>query len=132
MHRGPVISIASRGSGVMGDVADRSSICRYSLDGRFTPIHLRGKFSGGTGSATLTLSVDSRIATNARDATLLSITSVGTSGDAFINHRWPADEAEGWIFEDGDELVLTWPNPDIGNMLWNIDFGLARVIGDAT
>lgn len=86
-------------------------------------VFARVHFSGGTGTATLSLYIDSRLGSR-HDTNLWSWTSAGTTGND-VNFRIVPDELMHWAFRKDDELVFTWTNPDTGNMLWAIEVGLA-------
>lgn len=132
-----VIAYTAAGSADMGDVTDELSICRFALDAahypqdvpssmwRFVPVFIRGGFSGGTGSDTLTLKVDHRSTLIRLDHTLCTVASVGTSSASILNIRWDMDEYPQWVLFYGDILVLEWTNPDSGTMTWGVEVGLA-------
>lgn len=114
------------GTGNMGSVTDEHSTARFTLDvDRFVLAYVRGRFTGGTGDATFAICLDHRCPCEAYDFTLDTILEVGADNRADINHRILADELYQWEFRRGDIIVLTWTNPDAGNMQWAVEVGLA-------
>lgn len=117
---------ADGGSGDMGDLdwpeegVDR---CRFAIpDKAFVLSFCRIHFSGsGSGTADLAINID-----NSRgrhyDMLLHTVKAVGKGAD--VNFRVPLDEIKDWILQPGDLIVLTWTNPDSGNILWGVEVGL--------
>lgn len=125
-HPSQIVTSRVMGVGDMGDVTDEGSTARFTLDvDRFVLARIRAKFTGGTGDATLSFCVDHRCQSGAYDFTLDTIEEVGADNRANINHRILADELYQWEFRRGDIFVLTWTNPDAGNMQWAVEVGLA-------
>jgi hypothetical protein len=127
-HPNDVIALPPQmGVGDMGDVADEGSTARFMLDAdRFVLIYVRGLWTGGTGKpAPLYICVDHRCQSGLYDFVLDTIADIGTDGRAHINHRILVDELYQYVFHRGDIIVLTWTNPDAGNMQWAVEVGLA-------
>lgn len=82
---------------------------------------LRVHFAGGTGTADLTIRVDSHLG-EAYDMTLHTIEDAGTGYD--VNFRVPIEQAEHFYVCKGDFVVLTWTNLDPGNMKWGAELAL--------
>jgi len=119
-----IVSIRAEGLGDMGTVTDETSIGRFSLDQDYVLTRIRGHFSGGSGSATLSLYVDHRDTSGSYDSLLATWSSVGTGGAADLHHRIEAEEQHHWEFRAGDVLCFTWTNPDSGTMRWALEVGL--------
>ena len=118
------------GTGNMGDVTDRTSQARFWLDAdRYALCWLRARFTGGTGSATLTLKLDHRDDIEVYDFTLRDWETMGTSGDAWLYSRITADELFHWTFQRGDIIVFEWTNPDPAVMRWALEVGLCDATG---
>jgi len=97
----------------------------FSLDQRFRLTFVRCHFSGGTGTAALSVSIDSSRGA-AYDTKLFTITQAGTNKD--VNLRiggTDADDPCAWTFQVGDKVWIQWTNPDSGNMTWGLEIGLA-------
>ncbi len=96
-----------------------------NLDVPFRLVFVRCHFGGGTGTADLTLDVNSSQG-NPYGARLESITAVGTGADVFFTPGG-ADivDPSAWSFQSGDKLRIKWTNPDSGNMTWGLEVGLA-------
>jgi hypothetical protein len=97
----------------------------FSLDLRYRLVFVRCHFSGGTGTAAFTLSVDSTRG-SAYDTKLFTITQAGVDKD--VNLRLGDEEAvdpSAWTFQAGDRVWIKWTNPDSGNMAWGLEVGLA-------
>lgn len=97
----------------------------FVLDRRFRLTFVRCHFSGGTGSAAMTISVDSTLG-SAYDTLLQTIATAGTGND--VHFRIPASEQlepSPWTFQAGDKIKVQWTNPDSGNMIWGLEIGLA-------
>ena len=118
----------------MGDVdsvgaqdSTTGRVARFYLDRPYYLSWARVHFAGsGTGTATLTLKVDSQAGPN-WDATLRTWTGAGVSsaaGDADVFFRVPEDELVHYLFQANDEGVFEWTNPDSGNIIWGIEVGL--------
>lgn len=116
------------GRGDMGDVTVRSSVARFSLPvPAYRVSGIKVTFSGGSGSASLAVRVDSRRGAQFNH-TLFTLEGVGTGGDA-VNFRVPEDDREAWTLsycestDIRDELVLEWTDPD-GSTNWAIEVDL--------
>lgn len=97
----------------------------FGLDRRFRLVFVRCHFTGGTGTASLHIELDSA-AGAAFDTRLFTISQVGTGKD--INLRIGEENALGpspWTFQVNDALRLLWSNPDAGVMNWGLEIGLA-------
>lgn len=97
----------------------------FGLDTRFRLVFVRAHFSGGSGTAGITISVDSA-GGSAYDTRLFEVTQAGTNKD--VNLRIGAGdtyEPSPWTFQDGDKVRIQWTNPDTGNMTWGLEVGLA-------
>lgn len=106
------------------DGTETTRVGRFSLDvDVWCLVFARAHFLGGTGTATMTLYVDSRLGRN-HDSNLWAWTSAGTTGND-VNFRIVPEELMHWSFRRGDELVFTWTNPDTGNMAWGLEVALA-------
>ena len=117
---------ADHGTGNMGLLSDDASKARFGLPERFVLVFVRVHFTDLTGSASatlndLTVNVDSRLFSH-YDAALFIVRSLGKNNDAFL--RIDPDEYDKWVFEAGDVVVLTWTNPDPGNLSWGVEVGL--------
>jgi len=140
-----IIAVRSNGIGDMGDLSDEQSPARFSLDkielgGRMRDVLLwsllacRVRFTGGAGSAELSLCLDHRDDSGLFDWKLHSWSGAGTGGKADIVHRISREDElyALYLFWAGDQIVFTWTNPDAGNMRWMIELLLAaqRVTGE--
>ena len=112
-----VISKAATGTGTIDAL--------FSLGVRYRLVVVRCHFAGASGSAAMVLSLDSVLGA-AYDARLFVVTRAGTDYD--INLRIPAEESQDpspWTFQVGDQLRVQWTNPDVGNITWGLQVGLA-------
>jgi len=97
----------------------------FALDRRFRLVFVRVHFVGGAGTAPLHVEVQSA-GGSAFDARLFTIHRAGVGRDVHL--RVPAQESlepSPWTFQPGDQLLLTWTNPDAGTMTWGASVGLA-------
>lgn len=97
----------------------------FSLDVRFRLVFIRCHFAGGSGTAPLTISLDSAQG-SAHDTLLFTIIKAGTGRDVHL--RIPADESRDpspWTFQTGDSIRIQWTNADWGNTTWGLEVGLA-------
>lgn len=126
-HPSQIVTDRCIGVGNMGSVTDEHSTARFTLDvERFVLVYVRGLWTGGTGDpATLSICLDHRDPSGSYDFVLDTIADIGTGNKEHINHRILADELYQWEFRRGDIIVLTWTNPDAGNMQWAAEVGLA-------
>lgn len=121
-----IVAQRATGTGNMGDVTDRMSTARFSLDAeRYALCWIRQLYAGGTGSAKVSLKVDHREDVALYDFTLLDWPEMGTDGTVWDYTRMTADEMFHWTFLRGDILVFTWTNPDPVDTRWSIEVGLA-------
>lgn len=96
-----------------------------NLDVPFRLVFVRCHFMGGTGTADLTLDLNSAQG-NPYDAQLTSIAAVGTGTDVFYTPGGAAiADPSSWSFQSGDQLRVKWTNPDSGNMNWGLEIGMA-------
>jgi len=98
----------------------------FSLDRRFRLVSVRCHFSGTSGSAPLTLTLDAA-AGAAFDARLFTINRAGVGRD--VNFRISAEEAaepSPWTFQTGDQVRVAWSNPDPGQITWGLVVSLAN------
>lgn len=112
-----VVPIRATGTGDMNEA--------LSLDLKWRLVYLRCHFAGGTGTAPMTLSLDSS-AGSAYDAKLFTLTAAGAGAD--VNLRIEGDDTldpSPWTFQTGDALSIAWTNPDSGNLTWGLEVGLA-------
>lgn len=126
-----IVKIPQGGNGNMGDVTDRTSPARFTLDvdlwllvyARITTERIQG--TPGTDVDDLTFKLDASL-NGQHNHTLRKVTDVGPTGEkpSYIL-RVPEDEQQQWVFSRGQILVLEWPNPDAGNIRWAVDIGLA-------
>lgn len=96
----------------------------FYLDETFVPAFIRLHFAGGSGTADVAVNVDS-VNESQFDTLLYTFEERGTGADQ--NWRVPEDQLMHFIFQAGDHLVLTWTNPDSGNMIWGAEVGLIKV-----
>lgn len=123
-----IIWVGQTGTANMGDVTDDESVCRFSLpeSARWVLVAIRGKFTGGTGTADCAIKLDRNIVSGFFDYTLFTVNGVGSTKP--LHFRVPDDKIDRWTFDGGansDEIVLEWTNPDSGNMRWAVEVGLA-------
>lgn len=97
----------------------------FLLDVRYRLVFVRCHFTGTTGTAPMTISLDSVLG-SAYDTLLFTLTRVGFNRDAHF--RIPASESidpSPWTFQAGDVVRIQWTNPDSGNITWGLEVGLA-------
>lgn len=131
MPLGEIIALPGQtGTGNMGDVTDRMSTARFRLtDGPYVPLAVRGKASGGTGSAELQMLIDHDDQDDWYNFLVAKWAGFGADGAIpDIYWRLPSDEIEAYILVPRQELVLTWTNPDADTMRWELQVTLARWI----
>jgi len=120
------------GSSTMGDLdwpEDGVERCRFHLSGKpFVVRFVRAHFTEGTGTADLVLNIDSARG-RFHDTALWTVEDVGTGTDAHF--RCPTDQLSHFVFQEDDVLVLTWANPDSGNINWGVEVGLIEVTTNA-
>ena len=81
----------------------------FGLSERFTLVRVLCHFSGGTGVADFTISLDS-VYGAAYDVELWRWPGAGSKGED-IHFRIGADERNAWMFEEGDLLKFAWTDP---------------------
>lgn len=116
--RAEVIPFRATGSGNMDET--------FSLTGPFRIIYVRCHFSGGSGTASLDVMIDSA-AGSAYDVRITGGKSAGPNFD--LNWHIPgADVAmpSAWVIQTGDAIKCTWTNPSPGTTTWGLEVGLAR------
>ena len=125
-HPDDIITQRATGTGDMGSVTTKTSVARFGLDGKFVLIWLKVNFSGGTGSATLTLKIDHHDESGLFDFDEAAPwASMGADATADLDWRVPVEEYPRYVYQERDVLVFDWTNPDAGNMRWMIEVGLA-------
>ena len=96
-----------------------------NLDVPFRLVFVRCHFGGGSGTAAMTLDVNS-FRGLMYGTHLKTITAVGTGADAsFTPGGADIFDPSAWSFQSGDQLRIKWTNPDSGNMTWGLEVGLA-------
>lgn len=105
--------------GNMGTLDDRTSIARFSRPNLWVPIRLLGKFSGGSGSATLFMYLDHDPDSAMHSLELKSWATVGTSGTAIFIWQPTYDTLQGFVVPPPAEIVLVWANPS-GGQTWEM------------
>jgi hypothetical protein len=114
------LSVITKTATGTGDIA-----VVLALDCRFRLVFIRCHYSGSSGAAAFTISLDSG-AGAAYDACLFTITKAGTNRD--VNFRISAQESvepSPWTFQAGDGVRIQWTNPDSGNIAWGLEVGFA-------
>lgn len=120
MRARQLLSVASLTNTGTGDIAHT-----FNLDQRFRLIFIRCHFSGGTGSAALSLSLDSGSGIP-YDTQLFTISQAGTGKDVHLRIGFgDTEDPSAWTFRFDDKLRLDWINPDPGNTTWGLEVGLA-------
>lgn len=126
-HPDDIVTYRATGVGDMGSVTDENSVARFSLagGGKFVLIWVKVQFSGGTGSASLTLKSDHRDTNTLYDFDEAAPwTGMGTDGTTKLDWFVPVEEYPRYVYQPGDVLVWTWTNPDAASMRWAIEVGL--------
>lgn len=116
------------GDGDMGDVADESIVrCRFKIERNDRVLlFIRARFSGGSGTADLTLYIDKHPVSQTPKTYFELYTFLDVGPTKQVHGRWTKDEQDAWQFKKGDELVIEWTNPDPGNMSWSLEVGLTN------
>lgn len=97
----------------------------FALDRKYRLIFIRCHFSGTSGTASFTLSVDSGSG-SAYDARLFTITQAGVGKDVHLRvGGGDTGDPSAWTFQVGDSVRIQWTNPDSGNITWGLEVGLA-------
>lgn len=113
------------GSLTYGEGTDDNDAGRFGLDTRFALKFIRVHFSGsGSGTADVAINVDSAMG-DQFDTLLFTLKTRGMGAD--VNFRVPNEKLLEWSFSPGDRLVLTWTNPDDGNIAWGAEVGLLEI-----
>ena len=96
----------------------------FGLDQKYRLVFVRCHYSGTTGSAAFSISVDSGNG-SAYDVKLHSIAQAGKGKD--VNYA-PAGtdlrEPSSWTLQAADKIRVQWINPDSGNITWGLEVGL--------
>ncbi len=109
---------------------DTNDAARFALAGRYVLVFIRIHFLGsGSGLADLAINIDSHRGRE-YDVAMFTLKNRGMGAD--VNFRIPEGEAAHWLFDGGDVIVLTWTNPDDGNINWGAEVGLMPIETDAT
>lgn len=102
------------------DAASNIDVTLRPPDARsFRLLFLRMHFRGGSGTADVTISLDSA-AGDEWDATLKTLSAKGIGAD--VNYCPTLDEAAAWQFVDGDGLRIQWTNPGTVTY-WAVEMG---------
>ena len=119
------------GDGDMGSLAYApDNTAHFHADGEaFAVVFIRLHFAGGSGTADVTINIDSNRQTQ-YDTLLYTLKARGVGADA--NFRILEEELVHWVFQAGDEMVFQWTNPSSGTMAWGAEVGLIRVSDIAT
>ncbi|MFQ5415024.1 MAG: hypothetical protein ACE5E6_11250 [Phycisphaerae bacterium] len=97
----------------------------FQLDTKFRLVFVRCHFVGGTGQATMTISLDSAHGPGF-DAQLAQVKLRGTGADVFfIPSDTGLSEPSSWTFQVGDAVRIDWPNPNPFVMTWGLEVGMA-------
>lgn len=97
----------------------------FWLDRKFRLVFVRCHFVGGTGTAPLSLFVDSASG-SAYDAQLFTISAAGVSQDVHLRiGGGDTDDPSAWTFQAGDDVRVKWTNPNSGTMTWGLEVGLS-------
>jgi hypothetical protein len=97
----------------------------FKLDQKFRLVFVRCHFTGTSGSADFTISVDSANGT-AYDTKLFTVIDAGTTKDVHLRiGLGDTGEPSAWTFQSGDSVRIQWTNPDSGNISWGVEIGLA-------
>ncbi len=135
IHPSLVTMFQQTGTGNMGDVTDESSVARFSMPGadRYVLAVVNGLFTGGSGTgADLVVRVDHRRGPSF-DFHHVKFEKMGTDNNERLAYRVPEDDLFHHVYlrdaptNKQDVIVLTWTNPDSGNMRWAIEVGLIDV-----
>jgi len=112
-----VVTRRASGSGDMNET--------FALDRKFRLVFIRCHFSGGSGTAPLTISVDSAAGAEYA-ARLFTMARAGPGKDVHLRiDRGVGGEPSAWTFQSGDGLRMQWTSPDGGNVTWGLEVGLA-------
>ena len=112
-----VVSQTANGTGDINET--------FGMDRKFRLVFLRCHFTGGTGTASLHIAVDSAAGSD-YDTRLFTITQAGIGKDAHLRiDSSTAPDPSPWTFQAGDALRIEWTNPDAGTMGWGLEVGLS-------
>ena len=123
-----IVRVRATGLDNMGSVGDKNSICRFSLPGvdPFVLLSVRAIFSGGAGSATLTMKLDHPDDSGLYDFVEREWLNAGTGNVKNIQTTILPEEWALFTYQPLDRLVFDWTNPDAGNMRWALEVGMGR------
>ena len=113
-----VVRIYDGDTASMGESDDHTSKGRIVHPDGFFLVRILIHFNGGTGTAAMTLARQEYPAQSLRTFTLDTTSAIGTGTD--LDYRVTDEHREFWWFSPTDTLMLTWANPDAGNMLWSM------------
>ena len=114
------MAVARKTASGSGDIDET-----FGLNRKYRLVYIRCHFAGGTGTASLHVSVDSGVA-SAYDTRLFTVTQAGTGSDVHLRMGGgDSGEPAAWTFQGDDHLRIEWTNPDGGNMTWGLEVGLA-------
>ena len=134
IHYDPRSIVRVRATGIdnMGDVSDpHGGAPRFGLRENagkvpWVLLFVRGIFSLGTGSATLTMKIDHPDESQHFDFKEREWLTVGTGGTRNIQMIILPEELALFTYQWNSELVFEWANPNAGTMRWAIEVGMAR------
>lgn len=86
----------------------------------FLRCHFSRETGSGSSTADMTLQVQ-RDKDSKFDTLLYTFSAVGD--DADVSLRIAAHERDQWYFDDGDQLLISWTNPDSGNLWYGLTVG---------
>lgn len=123
-----IVRILATGQDNMGSVAEKGSICRFSLPGNdpWVLLSVRAIFKGGSGTATLTMRFDHPDDTEHYDFVEREWLLVGTGDRKNIQTVILPDDWALFTYQPQGRLVFEWTNPDAGNMRWALQVGMGR------
>jgi hypothetical protein len=123
--------IRAGGSDDMGDVTDRTSPARFTLDAdRFMLVFVRvttERIDGGAPGSdenNLTIKVDNQDGAQF-DYTVKVLKDVGPTTNASMSMRVTDEEQSQYVYRRGDVIVCEWTNPDATAIRWGLEVGLA-------
>lgn len=124
-----VTTLRASGSANMGTVGDDNQPGTFRHPANepwvlvFVRLHFEDLSGSATGTADCALYRDRRADQTAWDAIQWKMAAVGLTVDG--NLVVPPEELYLWGFEADEALVLTWTNPDSGNLGWGAEIGVA-------
>ena len=124
-----VTRLQTSGSSDMGTVGDDNvpGIFRHPLNVPWVLVWVRLHFEvlagSPTGVANVILNRDQRTVHSAWNTRAWLMEARGFNADA--NFMVMPEEYVHWMFDADEALVLTWTNPDSGNLGWGAEVGMA-------